>query len=325
MLFRSAPEREFEPCDRCGDPRVRLLVEADELHHATGLCIGCGLVRAVGVDESFDLERFYEDEFTGDAGGAARLLEGGISARQRLRQEARALKSLAQIRELVTLRGLRVLDLRCRSGALAAAMREAGAEVCAIDLIPENIAATRERSARIDARLVDVDTFETLAFLPAESVDLVTGLTIHVAAHLPHPRRFFESVARVMRPGAKLVLDEKNILRCERLSASGIFDTGRAHFYHFSAESLAGYLSEAGLSVIHCGDAPERRSSFRHLLAVAEKPAGDSAPAPAPVAPRIEELLAELDASQRRLGRRRLRNAIRRRARKMVKAIRGQR
>lgn len=310
-----------DPCDLCGSASCRVVVEASPLRHATALCAGCGLVRAVDVDEAFDLDSFYEDEFTGDAGGNAIVAGGSIAQRQLWRQERRAKKSVTFVKTLADPRGLSVLDVRCRSGALAEQLVASGASVTAVDFLETNVAHAAARSPKIDARLLTIDDIEELPFLPDASVDVVTALTIHVLAHLPRPSRFLAAVHRVLRPGGLVFLDEKDILRCERLTAESIFDTGRAHLFHFTPVSMAEYLARAGFDVHECRDDPKRRSSFRHIRAVARKPEGERARAVEHGPPDLDTLQAELGRSQRTLDRRRRLNRLRRSVRQIQKRL----
>ena len=315
------PQRmvERDPCDLCGATACHVIAPAAELHHETAVCGGCGLVRAVGVAGAFDVDRFYEDEFTGDAGGNAIAKAGVIQPRQLWRQEQRAQHSLDVIRERVSLDGKAVLDVRCRSGALAALMNDAGARVTAVDFLEINVAHTRGRSSDIVARLLSVDDIENLPFLDADSVDVVTGLTVHVLGHLARPSRFLAAVARVLKPGGLLILDEKDIMECERLTADTILQTGKAHLFHLDPRTMAAYLQGAGLVVEQCADDPTRRSSFRHITAVARKPDAPASSA-TPIGD-VEAVLAALSRSQRTLTRRRRLNKVRRSVRQFVKVF----
>jgi len=104
--------------------------------------------------------------------------------------------------------GRRVLDVGCGDGVLALELRRRGAEVTAIDLSQAMIAAARQRALkqRADVGLA-VAEVARLPFAP-QSFDLVTAITIlcFVADAAP----VFDELARVLRPGGRLVIGELN-------------------------------------------------------------------------------------------------------------------
>jgi SAM-dependent methyltransferase len=100
-------------------------------------------------------------------------------------------------------RGRRVLDIGCATGALAAAFLERGAQVVGVDLAPRFIELARARLGRT-AELHVADISDGLPFLADRSVDLVAAsLVLHYLRDWTIPLREF---ARVLRPGGALVL-----------------------------------------------------------------------------------------------------------------------
>lgn len=91
----------------------------------------------------------------------------------------------------------RALDLACGAGRNAAWLAEHGWDVVAIDGASEAIRLVRERDARIDARVLDLESDAPLPFEDA-SFDLVTILYFLY-------RPLFAEVQRVLRPGGMLV------------------------------------------------------------------------------------------------------------------------
>ncbi|HJV21638.1 MAG TPA: methyltransferase domain-containing protein [Holophagaceae bacterium] len=101
--------------------------------------------------------------------------------------------------------GERVLDLACGTGNTALAARARGAEVTGLDLTPELLAVARDRAAAAgwdDLAWVEGDA-EDLPF-PEGSFDvLLSSCGIMFA---PDPARVAAELARVARPGARLVI-----------------------------------------------------------------------------------------------------------------------
>ena len=92
----------------------------------------------------------------------------------------------------------RALDLACGAGRNAAWLAERGWDVVAIDGATEAIRLVRERDARIDARVLDLETDAPLPF-EDDTFDLVAILYF---LHRP----LFAEAKRVLRPGGILVV-----------------------------------------------------------------------------------------------------------------------
>lgn len=89
---------------------------------------------------------------------------------------------------------VRVLDIACGTGALAAAAARRGAEVIGMDFAPSMIAEAIRRHPGIDFRVGDAEAIP----LADESVDAVTcsfGML-----HMERPERVLAEVTRVLRP-----------------------------------------------------------------------------------------------------------------------------
>lgn len=104
--------------------------------------------------------------------------------------------------------GQRVLEIGCGDGSLAVELARRGAHVTAIDASETMIDAARQR-AKSAAVAIDfrIETADRLPFQPAQ-FELVAAVTIlcFVADAAP----VFGEVARVLRPGGKLVIGELN-------------------------------------------------------------------------------------------------------------------
>jgi len=116
----------------------------------------------------------------------------------------------AEVERFVSLRGRRVLDVGCQTGALPIALSRLGASVTGVDVDEKLI-----EGARIRARGHGVEpTFrvalaEALPF-PDASFDVVTF--VDVIEHVADARAAVREIARVLRPGGTLYLFGPNRL-----------------------------------------------------------------------------------------------------------------
>lgn len=130
--------------------------------------------------------------------------------------EAWRAQSLGAITEAIELRavldlvgdvaGVRLLDAGCGDGALVAAMAAKGAEVTGVDPDPAMLLAAQKRmaGAGVKATLTE-GRLEQLPF-PDASFDVVASIT--VLCFLPDATGAFREMARVLRPGGRLILGE---------------------------------------------------------------------------------------------------------------------
>ncbi len=104
------------------------------------------------------------------------------------------------------LAGMRFLDAGCGDGALVCAAAARGAEATGIDPDPAMVAAAQARAADQGIRATFIDgRVERLPF-PDSSFDVVGAIT--VLCFLPDASAGIREMARVLRPGGRLVLGE---------------------------------------------------------------------------------------------------------------------
>ena len=96
----------------------------------------------------------------------------------------------------------RLLDVGAGQGALSARLKEAGAQVCACDVVPE----------QFDVRGVDFRVLTSDGGLPFADGAFDAAVAIEVLEHIDGHDRFFAEVARVLRPGGILMFTTPNIL-----------------------------------------------------------------------------------------------------------------
>lgn len=98
--------------------------------------------------------------------------------------------------------GRRVLDIGCGDGALAAILRERGADVVGIDADPAMIEAARRRLPDADFRVGDAASVP----FPDGSFDLAFLVTVLCLTE--NRAAILREVARVLKPGGRLVVGE---------------------------------------------------------------------------------------------------------------------
>lgn len=129
-------------------------------------------------------------------------------------------------------------DLGCGTGHLAAALAPFVARVVAVDASEAMLAEARLRLGAADNVEVRRGDLETL---PLDDGALDAALLALVLHHLPEPGRALREVARVMRPGGRmLVVDMLPHEREELANRMGHVWLG------FSEEAIATHLGEAG-------------------------------------------------------------------------------
>lgn len=260
-------------CHLCGESSPVVLAPANANRHRTVICPRCRLIQASPSPTAEELETHYRLEFRGDAGGQARAAEGTLDDPFVKIEEARVQNwALPLVREFLAPCGKAILDLRCQSGALAAALAKLGAEVLPVDPFAANVeyAASQRRLKR--AIQVPMSQFHELT-AKANSFDAVTALNEHVPGHVLDCRRFLAKMWELLKPGGLFLLDEKHVLKPTRFKVPSLLDTGHAHLYHFVPETIRAMLEVSGFEILQCAVYPRRKSSFRHVNVVARKPA----------------------------------------------------
>jgi ubiquinone/menaquinone biosynthesis C-methylase UbiE len=168
----------------------------------------------------------------------------------------------------------RVLDVATGTGNLAMALSPHVKEVIGIDITPGMlelaVRAAREKGLdNIDNLVGDV---EHLPFRESEFDVVTCRFSFH---HFPGPRISLYEMARVLRPGGRLVIED--MLSSEDASKSDYQNTMEnlrdpSHIKHYKASEIEQMLQEAGLVVVdRVGGSSD--FDFGHWIEMADPPA----------------------------------------------------
>ena len=116
---------------------------------------------------------------------------------------------LAYVEERVSLKGARVLDVGCGGGIFSEALARAGAKVTGIDLSRAAL-ATAELHALESGLAIDYlqTSAESHAAAAPAAYDVVTCM--EMLEHVPDPASVIAALARLVRPGGRVVVSTLN-------------------------------------------------------------------------------------------------------------------
>jgi 2-polyprenyl-6-hydroxyphenyl methylase/3-demethylubiquinone-9 3-methyltransferase len=174
--------------------------------------------------------------------------------------------------------GMRVLDIGCGLGALAAEFWRRGCRVVGIDLDEHNLALARRAYPRIRfvSAAANADVLESLG---EEPFDLVT--CTEVVEHVYAPTSLSHGCYQATRPGGRLVISApyhgylKNLMIA--LLGQGdshynpLWDGGHIHF--FSRATMSELLMQAGFRDVQFAGAGRCPYLWKSLVMAATKPA----------------------------------------------------
>ncbi|MCC0006689.1 MAG: methyltransferase domain-containing protein [Hyphomicrobiaceae bacterium] len=104
------------------------------------------------------------------------------------------------------LQGKRILDVGCGDGVLAVRLAEAGAFATGLDADPRMLTAARKRAEATGTAITFVDG--DIHSLPFADGSFDTVMAITVLCFVRDAERAVQEMARVLRPGGRLVLGE---------------------------------------------------------------------------------------------------------------------
>lgn len=148
-----------------------------------------------------------------DAWHAHRLSEEGDSA---LEVENFACWHQMVIPRLGQLKGLRVVEIGCGRGNFALYLARQGAEVTAMDFSAAAIDIARERSEREQIQVNWLVGDAAAIPLPTAAFDLV--ISCECMEHVPNYRQMMAELARICRPGGRLLLTTPSNLNAQLIA-----------------------------------------------------------------------------------------------------------
>jgi SAM-dependent methyltransferase len=170
-----------------------------------------------------------------------------------------------------------VLDMGCGTGRFTIPLAERARSVTGLDMSPMMLATARKKLAD---RGLDADLHEgDMADLPFADASFDAVVSMLALMHIPRQDRqqVFREVARVLRPGGRLLVGVKNsvferMFRGDRFAAVDITDVESeeliftntrsgedmiAPWHSFSPDELTSLSAVAGLSLVHLrGNSP---------------------------------------------------------------------
>ncbi|MFZ2518354.1 MAG: class I SAM-dependent methyltransferase [Anaerolineae bacterium] len=154
-------------------------------------------------------------------------------------------------------RGQRVLDISTGKGRFAVNLAALAAEVTALDIAPQMLALAQHAADEhgVGVQFLQADA-EQLPF-PDAAFDV--ALCMEAIMHVPHPQRLLNEMARVTRPGGKVILSMTNRWRLNALGeAPGALyrrlglaqqPTTPRYMWHYSAPEFKHFFERAGLTI----------------------------------------------------------------------------
>lgn len=154
-------------------------------------------------------------------------------------------------------RDQRVLDISTGKGRFAVNLAARGADVTALDIAPQMLALAQHAADEhgVGVQFLQADA-EQLPF-PDAAFDV--ALCMEAIMHVPHPQRLLDEMARVTRPGGKVILSMTNRWRLNALGeAPGALyrrlglaqqPTTPRYMWHYSAPEFKHFFERAGLTI----------------------------------------------------------------------------
>lgn len=260
-------------CDLCHADNVVMAKNFTLDNYRIVMCRKCRLMSTSPLLKPEALDTFYDDTFANDPGCLMRAGTDFPSDKDRKKEEIHAETwGIKIIKRFIEPRGKRILDLRCRTGALTSILQGQGAEVLGVEPFQGNANYARQVRGLSNVFDLPFSRFHQFPLTQNEYFDVVNILPHHVLSHVLSPRMLLERIFNVLRPGGYVFLDEKDVLHPDRHKKQSALDTSPAHQFHLTLHTTALYFCSTGFELLECEIDKHRSSDFRHIRIVARKP-----------------------------------------------------
>ena len=158
--------------------------------------------------------------------------------------------------------GARVLDLGCGRGVILGPLADRGYEVHGVEISAE---AARGADPRAEIRIAS-----SLSDAGYETAFFDEVVIWHVLEHVDDPRGTLEEVARILRPGGRLIVAVPNFSSAQaRWTGAAWFhlDLPR-HLYHFPLAALEELLQSVGFAIASAYHFSLRQNPFGWIQSV---------------------------------------------------------
>ena len=214
---------ELTPCDLCDGSEFQIIAGKDRHGQSldTAVCCRCGLVRHAHVPTEEELQQFYSTTYREDYNG-----ERTPGPRRIMRAWNNGLRICHQVAPLLE-NNSRILEVGAGIGCTVKVFERAGFVAEGIDPGGEFLKFSRDRlNANVQiTNLYDMPT--------QQHYDAV--LLVHVIEHLRSPRRSFEHIAGLIKPGGMFYVECPN-LQAPFARRGKLFHT--AHIHNFVPATL---------------------------------------------------------------------------------------
>ncbi|MGO9239980.1 MAG: class I SAM-dependent methyltransferase [Bryobacteraceae bacterium] len=230
--YWKAEDLESVGCDFCGGDSSRPICQRpDSL--TVRECATCGLAFLNPRPRKALIERIYRD-------GYFESDRSGVGYRTYL--PASFFPEIDLLESFRPVRGRRVVEIGCATGALLAELQRRGAEVCGVE---PNLEAAKKAQELLQAP-VYTGTIEMVA--PADLARADVIVAFEVIEHVTSPRWFLERLRGLLKPGGQLVLTTPNYHCARRFGAAWCgFTQSFEHLYFLSDEVLSRMAHRIGL------------------------------------------------------------------------------
>lgn len=227
-------------CPICGGTDFEPLASNDRygMRLRTAGCLGCGLAQTWPRPTAEAMSLFYREHYRHYYQAAATPDTAYVN---RFNKTERLAYTAALIEANVKLfPGMRVLDIGCAEGTLAAQLKKRCEGLVVVGVEPSESFAAYAMQATAIATYPSVD-----ALREAGQGDFGLIIVNHVLEHVDDPPQFLRGLRTLLVAGGKLYVDVPDVASYASPQTLHI-----AHLFHFSQRTLAAVIEKAGFHAL---------------------------------------------------------------------------